>query len=65
VKDDRAWRAWWENPLARQYYFIGKDNIFFHTSLWPAELMGVGTEFASIFVGMIGWTPYDCQPTNS
>jgi methionyl-tRNA synthetase len=46
---DTAWKEWWANPEARQYYFIGKDNIFFHTSLWPAELMGVGEQFSEIF----------------
>jgi methionyl-tRNA synthetase len=44
-----AWLKWWANPQARQYYFIGKDNIFFHTSMWPAELMGVGEQFMEIF----------------
>ncbi|MBL8076489.1 MAG: methionine--tRNA ligase [Anaerolineales bacterium] len=44
-----AWRDWWTNPQAKQYHFIGKDNIFFHTSLWPAELMGVGSAFMEIF----------------
>ncbi len=44
-----AWRAWWVNPAARQFYFIGKDNIFFHTSFWPAQLMGAGKEFLKIF----------------
>ncbi len=43
------WKAWWSNPAAKHYHFIGKDNIFFHTSLWPAELMGVGAQFAEIF----------------
>jgi methionyl-tRNA synthetase len=37
-----AWRAWWEDPTARAYYFIGKDNIDFHTIIWPAMLMGYG-----------------------
>jgi methionyl-tRNA synthetase len=46
-----AWREWWINPKAKQYHFIGKDNIFFHTSLWPAELMGVGSAFMEIFAG--------------
>ena len=46
---DKAWKEWWASPEARQYYFIGKDNIFFHTSLWPAELMGVGDQFGEIF----------------
>ncbi|MBN2388959.1 MAG: methionine--tRNA ligase [Anaerolineales bacterium] len=45
----QAWREWWVNPAARQFYFIGKDNIFFHTSLWPAQLMGVGEQFLKIF----------------
>jgi methionyl-tRNA synthetase len=47
--DNDAWKQWWANQEARQYYFIGKDNIFFHTSLWPAELMGVGEQFGEIF----------------
>ncbi len=46
-----AWRDWWTNPAAKQFHFIGKDNIFFHTSLWPAELMGVGSAFMEIFAG--------------
>ncbi|CAG0953123.1 methionyl-tRNA synthetase [Anaerolineales bacterium] len=46
-----AWRDWWINPQAKQFHFIGKDNIFFHTSLWPAELMGVGSAFMEIFAG--------------
>jgi len=46
-----AWREWWVNPEAKQLHFIGKDNIFFHTAMWPAELMGAGTEFLKIFAG--------------
>ena len=38
--DPEAWRAWWENADAETYYFIGKDNIPFHTIIWPAMLMG-------------------------
>jgi methionyl-tRNA synthetase len=47
--DHEAWREWWTNPAAKQFHFIGKDNIFFHTSLWPAELMGVGSAFMEVF----------------
>ena len=36
-----AWREWWSEG-ARSYYFIGKDNIWFHTLIWPAMLMGYG-----------------------
>ncbi len=37
-----SWKEWWENPEAESYYFIGKDNIPFHTVIWPAMLMGYG-----------------------
>lgn len=47
--EKESWRKWWINPDARQFYFIGKDNIFFHTSLWPAQLMGAGAQFLKIF----------------
>ncbi|MGC1375561.1 MAG: methionine--tRNA ligase [Anaerolineales bacterium] len=56
------WKNWWADPAAKQYYFIGKDNIFFHTSLWPAQLMGVGEQFAEVFSGESGvklTLPYD------
>ena len=36
-----AWKAWWYSPEAEVYNFIGKDNIPFHTVIWPAELMGI------------------------
>ncbi len=38
--DPESWQAWWRDPAARGYYFIGKDNIPFHALIWPAELMG-------------------------
>ena len=40
--DPDAWKAWWEDPAAETYYFIGKDNIFYHTIFWPAVLMAYG-----------------------
>jgi len=40
-----AWRDWWQNPASKTFYFIGKDNIPFHAIIWPAELIGMGTEF--------------------
>ncbi len=33
------WRDWWNDPDARTYYFMGKDNIVFHSQIWPAELL--------------------------
>jgi methionyl-tRNA synthetase len=37
-----AWKNWWQDPDARSYYFIGKDNIPFHMIIWPAMLLGYG-----------------------
>jgi len=41
-----VWKTWWvpeqANPPAKAYYFIGKDNIPFHTIIWPAMLLGYG-----------------------
>ena len=34
-----AWRQFWQDPSARSYYFIGKDNIPFHALIWPAQIM--------------------------
>ena len=36
-----AWEPFWQGD-ARGYYFIGKDNIPFHTIIWPAMLAGYG-----------------------
>ncbi len=58
----QAWQDWWTNPEARAFYFIGKDNIFFHTALWPAELMGAGERFIERITGERGkrlTLPYD------
>ena len=40
--DPEAWERWWKDPEAESYYFVGKDNIPFHTVIWPAMLMGHG-----------------------
>ncbi|MDQ1293814.1 MAG: methionyl-tRNA synthetase [Actinomycetota bacterium] len=37
--DPEAWRQWWCDPAARSCYFMGKDNITFHSQIWPAELL--------------------------
>src|SRR5436190_16515793 len=34
------WRDFWQDSQTKSYYFIGKDNIWFHTLSWPAQLMG-------------------------
>jgi methionyl-tRNA synthetase len=38
-----VWREFWSADAdCRMLNFIGKDNIFFHTLIWPAMLMGYG-----------------------
>lgn len=39
-----AWENWWvqkDGQNLRHLYFMGKDNIPFHTIIWPAILMGL------------------------
>lgn len=38
--EPEAWKDWWLNKDTRLVHFIGKDNIIFHTIIWPAMLMG-------------------------
>ncbi|MDY5786013.1 methionine--tRNA ligase [Corynebacterium sp.] len=38
--DPDAWKDFWQDPATRGYYFMGKDNITFHSQIWPAELLG-------------------------
>jgi methionyl-tRNA synthetase len=38
--DPDAWRAYWQGDDAESYYFMGKDNIVFHSEIWPAMLLG-------------------------
>ncbi len=40
--DNDAWRDWWQNDEALHAYFQGKDNVVFHTVIWPAMLLGYG-----------------------
>jgi methionyl-tRNA synthetase len=40
IGDPDAWREWWTNQDARGYYFMGKDNIVFHSVIWPGMLLG-------------------------
>ncbi len=38
--DPDAWQAWWNDPASPSFHFMGKDNITFHTQIWPALLLG-------------------------
>ncbi len=46
------WQDWWDrdlSPDARHYYFIGKDNIPFHTQIWPGMIMAYNDEVKADF----------------
>ena len=40
-----AWEKWWkaadDGTSPRHIYFMGKDNIPFHTVIWPSLIMGI------------------------
>jgi methionyl-tRNA synthetase len=38
--DDDAWKEFWLSPETQSYYFMGKDNIVFHSLIWPSLLLG-------------------------
>ncbi|MFW6305261.1 MAG: methionine--tRNA ligase [Candidatus Saliniplasma sp.] len=38
------WEKFWKDPDCEHYYFLAKDNIPFHTIIWPAILMGYDEE---------------------
>ena len=42
---EHDWEKWWkgddEGGKPRHLYFLGKDNIPFHTVIWPALIMGL------------------------
>lgn len=40
-KDIKGWKKWWHSPKdVKLFQFMGKDNIPFHTILFPSFLMG-------------------------
>lgn len=44
--DPEAWKEFWTQGQADGYYFMGKDNIVFHSVIWPAILLGANGEGA-------------------
>ena len=36
------WKSWWQNPDTELTHFLGKDNIVFHTIIFPAMLTAHG-----------------------
>jgi len=42
--DADAWRPWWTESSAESFYFMGKDNVTFHSVIWPSILLGYDGE---------------------
>jgi methionyl-tRNA synthetase len=40
--EPESWREWWQSGDSTHAYFMGKDNIVFHTVIWPSMLLGYG-----------------------
>ena len=45
-----AWEDWWkvdsDGKIPKHIYFMGKDNIPFHTIIWPSIIMGMNSASA-------------------
>lgn len=61
--EPEAWKQWWYDPQAGSYYFLGKDNVPFHTILWPAELLGIGRLYEDDPTKRLN-LPYDVPANN-
>ena len=44
-ENPEAWKDYWFDKKARTFYFIGKDNIPFHTIILPALLLASGYDY--------------------
>ncbi len=43
------WKSWWQNPESVELFqFIGKDNIPFHTVIFPSSLIGSGKDWTKL-----------------
>ena len=43
------WKSWWQNPEnVKLFQFIGKDNIPFHTVIFPSTLLGSGENWTML-----------------
>ena len=43
------WKQWWQNPEQVQYYqFMAKDNVPFHSVVFPSSLLGTGQNWTTV-----------------
>lgn len=41
----KDWQNWWLDKDSKHYYFMGQDNLVFHTLMWPGQLMAKGEKY--------------------
>jgi methionyl-tRNA synthetase len=45
----KDWEKWWKNPDEVIYYeFMAKDNVPFHSVIFPATLLGTGKQWTLV-----------------
>ncbi|MBT7902953.1 methionine--tRNA ligase [Candidatus Woesearchaeota archaeon] len=43
------WKEWWSNPDIKLYQFMAKDNVAFHSIIFPATLMGTNDSWNLVY----------------
>ncbi len=43
------WEKWWKSDDVKLYQFMAKDNIPFHTIIFPASLLGTGEPWTTLY----------------
>ncbi len=44
LNEPEAWKRFWYGDNLYHYYFMGKDNLVFHTLFWPGQLYAYDSE---------------------
>lgn len=42
------WEKWWRDPDVELYQFIGKDNVVYHSVIFPASQLGTGDSWTKV-----------------
>lgn len=58
--DNRDWRSWWyDTHDVHSVQFMAKDNVPFHTIMWPAMMMGTGEPWKQAdYIKSFSWLTY-------
>ena len=58
--EHRDWKAWWtESKDVRYVQFMAKDNIPFHTIMFPATMIGVGEDWKKVdYIKGFNWLTF-------